>query len=413
MSVTQPRRPYSEEDTHPTQDVENTRRRPTVGASTENRPNQRWWRRRWVLIAGPLYVLAVISTSLIMGYRSGLTQRATLQQQAEAQVIQEQLDLGIQELLSGEFERAKDRFDYVLSLDPENQAATDLLGRALEGLNQPTPTPRPLASPTPTETPDLGSHEGVFQSAQAAFNRSDWSTALDLLLLLRAEDPLYKLEEVNRMMASALRNRGMDKLFQGKIELGVYDLNLAERFGALDNQAASWRRSAVYYSYANSFFGIDWALAAEHFAQLCVADIWSSCSKYAESAREYAALLTEDEAYCEAMFYYGESLAQRGDPGVEPTATRVASICQTATAPTPTASATSTVGTRTPTATATFVFGSVTPTATATPSATSGPSPTATATSADTPAATPTATSTNTSAPTNTPTATATATPDE
>jgi hypothetical protein len=230
--------------------------------------------------------------------------------------------------------------------------------------------------------------------------------------MLRAEDPMFRLEEVNRMMASALRNRGMDKLFQGKIELGVYDLNLAERFGPLDSQAASWRRSAVYYSYANSFFGIDWALATEHFAQLCLADIWSSCAKYVESSKEYAALLVEDEAYCEAMFYYGESLARRGDPGIEPTATKVASICQTATAPTPTATASSTMGTGTPTETATFVLGSATPTATPTASPTAGPSPTATATSADTPAATPTAssTATNTAAPTNTPTATSTAT---
>jgi tetratricopeptide (TPR) repeat protein len=359
-------------------------------------------------------VITVIAATVFLGYRSGLTQRGALQRQAKVQVIEEQLDLGIQELLAGQFERAKDRFEYVLTLDPDHEAATELLGRAMEGLNQPTHTPKPESTPTPTETPDLGSYEGIFQSAQAAFNRGDWTTTLDLLLRLRAEDPDYRLDEVNRLMASALRNRGMEKLFRGDIELGVYDLNLAERFGPLDGQAASWRRSAVYYSYANSFFGLDWAMAAQHFGELCVADIWRSCSKYAESAKEYAVLLAEDEQWCEAMFYFGESLAQAGDPAKEPTATKVAAICMTATAPSPTATATSTLGTETPTATATFAVGSATPTATATASATSGPSSTPTATSADTPVSTPTMTSTwtNTPPPSATPTATSTATPE-
>jgi tetratricopeptide (TPR) repeat protein len=412
MSSTQPHRPYSEEDTQPTLG-EKEAHAPISDQKEHGSSSRRsWWKRRWLFILSPLYVITIVAASIYLGYQSGLDERNALQRQAKTQVIEEQLDLGIQELLSGDFERAKDRFEYVLTLEPDHEAATELLGRALEGLNQPTPTPRPKATPTPTETPDLGSYEGIFQSAQAAFNRSDWASTLDLLLRLRGEDPTYRLDEVNRLMASALRNQGMDKLFQGMIELGVYDLNLAERFGPLDNQAASWRRSAVYYSYANSFFGLDWALAAEHFAQLCVADIWLSCSKYAEAALEYARLLADDKQYCEAMFYFGESLAQQGDPAVEPTATEVASICLTATAPTPTATATSTLGTETPTWTATFVVGSATPTPTATASPTVGPSPTPTATSADTPASTPTmtATSTNTPPPTNTPTATSSAT---
>jgi tetratricopeptide (TPR) repeat protein len=375
---------------------------------------RRWWKRRWIWILGPFYVITIIAASVLLGYRGGLAERSALQRQAKVQVIEEQLDLGIQELLGGQFERAKDRFEYVLTLDPYHEAATELLGRAMEGLNQPTHTPKPAATPTPTETPDLGSYEGIFQSAQSAFNRGDWTTTLDLLLRLRGEEPGYRLDEVNRLMASALRNRGMDKLFQGRIELGVYDLNLAERFGPLDGQAASWRRSAVYYSYANSFFGLDWTLAADHFAQLCVADIWRSCSKYAEAAKEYAGLLVEDEQYCEAMFYFGESLTQAGDPAIEPTATEIASICMTATAPTPTATATSTLGTMTPTWTTTFTVGSETPTTTATASATSGPSSTPTATSADTPVGTPTATATwtNTPPPSDTPTAISTDTPE-
>jgi tetratricopeptide (TPR) repeat protein len=374
----------------------------------------------WIL-AIPVFLIILIGVSAVMGYSSGLDLREQTELSQVSQAIKEQFDLGVEDLVALRFEIAQQRFEYVLTLNPDYPGAAEYLGMALQALNQPTPTPAPTISPTPSVTPDLRSFEGMFQSAQAAFNRGDWSEALNIFLLLRASDPAYQLDEVNRMMALALRNRGMDKLFSGDIEQGIYDLNLAERFGPLDNQAQSWRRSASFYMFANSYFGLDWALSAEYFGQICVANIWGACYKYGESAREYGHLLLKDEDFCGASFYYGESLNQRGDASLAPTATEVAGVCLTAIAPTATPTETPTetpTGTFffTPTSTATFAeFTTPTLTPTVTPTTPEGitatPTPTPTTPSADTPA--PTATRTLTEEASPTPTLTPTVTPSD
>jgi tetratricopeptide (TPR) repeat protein len=356
------------------------------------------------LIAIPIFALVVFSVAAATGYQIGLDEREVKREQSIAQASQDQFDRGMEDFLAGRYQLAKQRFEYVLELDPNYPQAADMIGKVYEALNEPTPTPSPIASSTPTETPDLGSFEGIFQSAQSAYNRGAWGAALDLLILLRGEAPDYRLDEVNQMMKVALRNRGMDKLFQAEIEQGIYDLNLSERFGPLDNQARSWRQSAQFYLLANSYYGLDWGLTAEYMGQMCVANIWGACYKYGQAAKEYANLLLEQEDFdvCKISFYYAESITHIGDQGITSRATEVGIACMTATAPTPTPTITETP-TDTPLATATWAPG---PSATPTPSYTSSPSHTPGG--GDT--STPTSTSASTSTATGTPSPTATVT---
>jgi tetratricopeptide (TPR) repeat protein len=346
-----------------------------------------------------------------MGYVVGLDKREADQVHNIAQASKEQFDLGIEDLLAGRFEFAKQRFEFVLSLDPQHPGAAELLGQAMQALNQPTPTPSPVVSPTPSPTTDFTSYDGVFQSALGASNQGDWSATLDFLLFLRGEAPTYKLQEVNQLMQTALRNRGLDKLFQGQLEEGIFDLYLAERFGPLDSQALSWRRSAEFFMFANSYFELDWPLATEYFGQICLADIWGACARYAQSAREVGHLLLEEEAYCRAVLQYEQFFIHLEDQVFAPTATKVAEACMTATAPTPTPTQTPT-----PTATPTTTPGTETPegTFTPTPSSTITPSPSVSATSTSTiegPTFTPTSTPTATQSATPTPSPTWTPTP--
>ena len=159
-------------------------------------------RLMWVwLVVIPVLVLVVWGLAALMGYVVGLERREVNQVHMIAQASKEHFDLGVEDLLAGRFEFAKQRFEYVLSLDPQYPGAADLLGQAMEALNQPTITPSPVVSPTPSPTPDLSSYESVFQSAQAAYNQGDWSASLGLLLLLRGEAPTYKMLEVNQFMS--------------------------------------------------------------------------------------------------------------------------------------------------------------------------------------------------------------------
>jgi tetratricopeptide (TPR) repeat protein len=334
-----------------------------------------------VAVAGLVLVLAAGT-----GYSSGLTAaQGTIVGQG-VHAVEEQFNLGVEDLLAGRYDLAQQRFEYVLSIDPSNADAAELLERARAALFVPTSTPGPTPTPiTPTPTLDVGSLEALFSQAQASFAQEDWNRVVEASLLLRQRDPDFRRGEIDSLLAQALRSRGVQRILARDFELGMYDLALAERFGPLDGGAISWRNTASFYTYANSFFVVDWIRAAENFAQLCTGDLWDSCSKYARAAMEYGHILLASATPCGAAEQYAASLRTRSNPGLDPTATFAADLCATQMAPTPT-----------PTISPTWTIG---------PSATLG----ATNTETPTPPG-PSETPSMTPSPTETPTPTQTAT---
>ena len=367
-----------------------TQERASQGSEAKTRPGslQSAFRKYWWILLFPVFLLIVLGVAVYTGYQSGSEQREIQVREQESLALLDQFNLGVEDLTAGRYDLAKQRAEYILSVDPDNEAAIGLLDLALKALNQPTITPTPLITPTkttPTATPDLSTVENHYEAAAAAVGRGDWSAALDLLIDLRAEHPDYRTEEVNQMVYTALRNRGFEKILQGNQEQGIYDLSLAERFAPLDNQAASWRRSAEFYLFANSYVGLDWSQAYRWFSDLCGAAIWDSCYKFAISARSYADLLVATQDSCNALLLYEQSLITLYDSSLVGTATEAANLCLTATAATPTETPTlEGTETETPTATATNgeveITPSVTPTPTPSPAgSTSTPTPSQTA----------------------------------
>ncbi len=351
--------------------------------------------RRWLLwvVGIALFAIIVLGVGGISGYASGLDQRNSRSDSESSLIVQEQFDLGVQDLLEGRYELARQRFAYIIEIEPDNSAARELLGDALVALDQPTPAPTLTPSPTldisPTPTLDLGSIDGLFAAAQAAHGSGDYDVAFEALVTLIAEVPDFRRVEVNQLLFTVLRNRGLDKIWRGDQEQGIYDLTLAERIAPLDSQALSWRNSAAFYLFANSYFGLDWVLATEYLSQICNAAIWDGCWKYSQAAWQYGNKLLEADDPCGAVKQYDASLRTREDSSKAPTATEAADICLTATAPAPT-----------PTPSPTFDL-----TITVTPSETvSGPTLTPTLTPTIGPSSTPTETLTPTPIPTHTPT---------
>ncbi len=341
--------------------------------------------RRWVVLG-----LAVAAAALLLvlaagtGYGSGIgAAQATLVGQS-ASAVDEQFNLGVEDLLGGRYDLARQRFEYVLSLDPSNTDAAELLERARQALFVPTSTPGPTPTPiTPTPTLDVGSLETLLSQAQAAFAQEDWSRVIEASLLVRQRDPEFRGGEIDSFLAQALRSRGVQRILARDFELGMYDLALAERFGPLDGGATAWRNTASFYTFANSFFVVDWIRAAENFAQLCTGDLWDSCSKYARAAMEYGHILLASATPCGAMQQYDASLRTRSNAGLDPTATYAADLCATQLAPTgtPTVSPTWTIGPSetagvTDTEAPTLPGPSATPSETPTPTGTPTPSPT-------------------------------------
>ena len=350
--------------------------------------------RRWLLWVGGIVLFAIIVLGVggISGYASGLSQRSSRTDSESSLIVQEQFDLGVLDLLEGRYELARQRFAYIMEIEPDNGAARELLGEALIALDQPTLTPTLAPSATldisPTPTLDLRSMDGLFAGAQAAHGSGDYDAAFEMLVTIIAEAPDFRRVEVNQVLFSVLRNRGLDKIWRGDQEQGIYDLTLAERISPLDSQATSWRNSAAFYLFANSYFGLDWALATEYLSQICSAAIWDGCWKYSQASWQYGNQLMKAEDPCAAILQYDASLRTREDDGKAPTATEASNICMTATAPAPTPTPSPTIDlTTTVTPSATIAGPTLTPTLTPTigPSATPSETPTPTPTLTPTP----------------------------
>lgn len=339
----------------------------------------------------------MIALASYLGIRQGEQLRYTLATAQVGEVALEQFNLGMEDYEAGRYDMALQRFEYVLDLEPDFPGVSAKIDEILASLNRPTRTPSPtLLTPTPTSR--NVSLEDLYRGAEEAAARSDWTVAIDTLITLRGYDLTYRTDEVETMLYLALRSRGLDRIYSGDHEQGIYDLNQAERLGALDQTARSWRNSAAFYLTANSYLGIDWEQAAIYFGQICSGGTWDSCAKYAFASYNHAEEFLEEKDWCSAVYWYDESLQTYQNNDIVPTATRVARQCLTATAPTVTPTQTITM-----TPTSTFIAAA---TATST-STSSGPAPTATEGG---PTATATMTHTQGPTPTMTSTYTATAT---
>lgn len=339
-----------------------------------------------IVIGLGLFAILVLTVATLTGVSAGRKQAGQTTDELLARAAQEQFDLGVEDLLATRYDLARQRFEYVLQINPDYPGAAELLGRALAALEMPTPEPSPTGPPpTPTPTLDVSSLQSLFDQAQTMVSQGGWSTALEALITLRGRDITYRAAEVDTLMSQALRNLGVYEIQQGLQEQGIYHLALAERFGPLDGDAIAWRNSASFYMWADAQYGLNWAEAARLFGQICSARTWDACRKYATSAMEYGHLLLATGDPCGAAYQYDQSLLTYSNSALEPTSVYAANLCLTATAGTPTPTATETP-TLTPSPTLTDTPGGDTPTPTETPTLTTTPTETPT----ETPTATPT-----------------------
>jgi outer membrane protein assembly factor BamD (BamD/ComL family) len=169
------------------------------GSPAAGAPAGVWRRLRWLLLLVP----AVLVIGGGAGYYSGINQQRLAQQQAISQKAQEQFQLGIGDLEAHRYEMARQRFEYVINLDPSYPQAAEKLAEALLGSTTPLSTPTPSASPTP----NLAPVQDLLSEAQDQLNQDNWQDAISTLLALRAKDATFHSVEVDGMMYAALQRR--------------------------------------------------------------------------------------------------------------------------------------------------------------------------------------------------------------
>lgn len=311
--------------------------RPDQSESLPGRPWKRW------LVSGLIVIIVLIGLASLTGMQSGKnisSLKTTLDAEVEAIY---QFNLGLQDLQNGLCERARQRFEFVVQLDPTLPELDEKLAQALICSN-PIATQTIAPTATLTATPDLRNHEEQFASAQALFIEENWDSLLETLDSLRNNYPDYLTIEVDRLYYLGLRNRGVQRiLVEGNLEGGIFDLNRVEQgFGILDSQAEGYRSWARLYINGSSYWGIDWEQAVFYLAQLAplAPNLWDgsyfTVDRLATAQIEYSYDLVNRGIYflsikdwCVAMHNFDyASIYIEFDLTAQPAATNVAGKCE-------------------------------------------------------------------------------------
>ena len=290
---------------------------------------------RWLIPLSVLALLGIGAISAYGGYVSGIDQRTSSESTQVAMKVFEQFELGMQDFEARRFDLARQRFEYVIQLEPDYPGVTDMLAQVLLEINT-TATPTPVPTPTLTPTPDVRNAEELFSQAQVSLADGQWNQAIEALLKLRKDETGYQPVKVDSMLFVALRNRGVDRILkEGDLEGGTYDLALAERFGPLDVEANNFRLWADLYVTGASFWGLDWAQAAYYFGQIVqfapsLRDNTNLTAgeRFRMATLKYGDQLAADGQWCEAYEQYNLAFSYGADPSVEPTATWVGNKCE-------------------------------------------------------------------------------------
>ncbi|MBI9044517.1 MAG: hypothetical protein JEZ06_08530 [Anaerolineaceae bacterium] len=310
------------------------------GSKKKNKKKRKFPR----ILVGILIIIVGTALGVWFGYQSGLQDRINAENQMISLTATTQFQLGLQAIDDGQLEIARKHFEYVIQVDPTFPGAAEKLTEVMLFMAETAvPTAAPTATSIPmTPTPDTRTEEEIFGYINSLVRNHAWDEAILSIEMLRKTNLTYRAVEVDGMYYTALRNRGVDKILNGLLEAGMYDLALAERFGPLDRDAESYRNWARYYTTGASFWEIDWAQVVEYFSQIAPSmpnlrdgSGWTAQERLRIGYMRYGDQFWAAEQWCSARDQYRLSLSLLGDPALAPTATHAQWICEPPT-PTPT-----------------------------------------------------------------------------
>ena len=219
---------------------------------------------------GLFAIMAIVVGIAIMaygGYRAGIKQRVAVAATEVANEVQMQYSLAIQDMEIGQSGVALQRLEYILKLNPDYLDAADLLAKAREDASG-----LALRSVQPTEVlqfdEDRLSAEERFRLLMLAYDSRDWSETVQRASDLKVTNVDHRSETVNGMLFVSLRNRGIERIDSGLLELGLTDLEHSEQIMSLDNVALQRRRWASLYLAGMAFWDLNWQLVIENFSVL-------------------------------------------------------------------------------------------------------------------------------------------------
>ena len=295
-------------------------------------------RRRWIG-AFLLVSLLIVGLAIWLGYRNGVQRRLNNERTLLMDQISLQLELAYKDIADENYENAKIRLEYIIEKYPDFPGASDLLVDVLMHMDAPTPVPTAAVVletevPEITPIPDTRAAEEVFGQIEQNIANEEWSQAVENIETLRETNYEFKSVEVDGFYFIAMRNRGIQRIWAGELEQGMYDLSVVGHLGAIDNVAAGAISWASLYMTGASYWDVNWAGAVEIFSQLYEQmPFFSDSSGMTTSERYRVALYRLGDQfaasgdYCSASSYYQRSLAVGVNLDIQVTATWLAETC--------------------------------------------------------------------------------------
>ena len=276
-------------------------------------------------------LLVVIGGAMLAGYRAGAAQRESSRRATQTADLQTQYSLGLSDYAAGRYAVAAERFQYILSVDPGYPGAAEQLALAQSALQR-TATPRPTAvasGSTPAE---------ILGLAQEYYDAQNWNGVISQLTLLHAVDPDYEVVKADGLLFAALRNRGLERIQGDEMEAGIFDLDQAEAFRPLDQEAINHRAWARLYLAAQSYWGVNWFETIRILQQLYVLapNFHDTTRRLNEATLKYADQLAAAGDFCGAAAQYAASQQLFIDQGTAAAEATAQAICLLTPTPTPT-----------------------------------------------------------------------------
>jgi tetratricopeptide (TPR) repeat protein len=249
----------------------------------------------WRIVGfGVLAIIILGALGGLGGYFIALQDRENFADSVIATEIADQFLLGLIEFERGSYETARQRFEYILNIDPDNPAAREKLTETILKLNENDALPTAVPTATMTPTPDSRNQAELYNTAISFRDAEDWDALIEILNTLRYQDPEYKSVQIDGLYYLAYRNRGMSRiLVEGNLEGGIFDLNRAELYGLLDVEATNYREWSQNYITGVSFWEVDWDMVVKYFSPLSISAPYLSDSNYFTSQDRLATAQVE------------------------------------------------------------------------------------------------------------------------
>ena len=241
--------------------------------STEHTPPQKRRPLRHLIgIASILFLGCVfVGTIALSGRLGSLAGTSDFRHRATATgnaLLVEWFLRGMNELQQGKYALAEADFIAVLKAQPENINVQRLVTTARIAQTPTSEPPTPTLLPISTPTPIVLDKPKMLIELKIADESRQYDKAIALSDQIRAFDDQFETVLVEDIRFRSLVARGVDRLSNGDLEAGIYDLDIASAIRELDPTVLQQRQMAAMYQNAMNYVGADWDKAIELLNQI-------------------------------------------------------------------------------------------------------------------------------------------------